>query len=197
MRRRTRGRDFGAEDLRFPRDAMYSAMSSIPSGGPPGGTHTQELWYSLRGIDARLESVLSTDKCLCDACCARSQPLILLFLFSYFGLKNYHLSPGTPSLEFWFFVLFFPLNWAVKLENFRLNLRMNSLVVPYWAQKRARVAKKHPILWRIVRRSRRTLSFKFSCTFICFSFVHSIWTVVFGTSHKRCLENTKLIIPVI
>ena len=68
---------------------MYSAMSSIPSGGPPGGTHTQELWYSLRGIDARLESVLSTDKCLCDACCARSQPLILLFLFSYFGLKNF------------------------------------------------------------------------------------------------------------
>ena len=71
------------------RDTMYSAMSSIPSGGPPGGTHTQELWYSLRGIDARLESVLSTDKCLCDACCARSQPLILLFLFSYFGLKNF------------------------------------------------------------------------------------------------------------
>ena len=71
------------------RDTMYSAMSGIPSGGPPGGTHTQELWYSLRGIDARLESVLSTDKCLCDACCARSQPLILLFLFSYFGLKNF------------------------------------------------------------------------------------------------------------
>ena len=71
------------------RDTMYSAMSSIPSGGPPGGTHTQELWYSLRGIDARLESVLSTYKCLCDACCARSQPLILLFLFSYFGLKNF------------------------------------------------------------------------------------------------------------
>ena len=44
------------------------------------------------------------------------------------------------------FALFFPLNWAVKLENFRLNLRMNSLVVPYWAQKRARVAKKRPIL---------------------------------------------------
>jgi len=38
---------------------------SIPSGGPPGGTHTQELWYSLRGIDADLESVLSTDKCSC------------------------------------------------------------------------------------------------------------------------------------
>ena len=70
-------------------DTVYSAMSSIPSGGPPGGTHTQELWYSLRGTDARLESVLSTDECLCDACCARSQPLILLFLFSYFGLKNF------------------------------------------------------------------------------------------------------------
>ena len=51
--------------------AMYSATSSIPSGGPPGGTHTQELWYSLRGIDADLESVLSTDKCPCDACCSR------------------------------------------------------------------------------------------------------------------------------
>jgi hypothetical protein len=53
------------------RHTMYSAMSSIPSGGPPGGTHTQELWYSLRGIDADLESVLSTDKCPCDACCSR------------------------------------------------------------------------------------------------------------------------------
>ncbi len=85
---------------------MYSAMSSIPSGGPPGGTHTQELWYSLRGIDARLESVLSTYKCLCDACCARSQPLILLFLFSYFGLKNCltaktdFLRPENMSLKF-------------------------------------------------------------------------------------------------
>ena len=70
------------------RDTMYSAMSSIPSGGPPGETHTQELWYSLRGIDARLESVLSTCKCLCDACCARSQPLILFFFFSScFGAK--------------------------------------------------------------------------------------------------------------
>jgi len=43
-------------------------MSSIPSGGPPGGTHTQELWYSLRGIDARLQSVSSADKCPCHAC---------------------------------------------------------------------------------------------------------------------------------
>ena len=65
-------------------------------------------------------------------------------VFSFFATM--FVSPGTPSLEFWFFVLFFPLNWAVKLENFRLNLRMNSLVVPYWAQKRARVAKKRPIL---------------------------------------------------
>jgi len=53
------------------RHTMYSAMSSIPSGGPPGGTHTQELWYSLRGIDAELQSVLSADKCPCDACCVR------------------------------------------------------------------------------------------------------------------------------
>ena len=64
---------------------MYSAMSSIPSGGPPGGTHTQELWYSLRGIDARLESVLSTDKCLCDACCARfsSTPNFVVFVLVF------------------------------------------------------------------------------------------------------------------
>ena len=78
----------GGVSQKATRDTMYSAMSSIPSGGPPGGTHTQELWYSLRGIDARLESVLSTDKCLCDACCARSQPLILFFFFSScFGAK--------------------------------------------------------------------------------------------------------------
>ena len=50
---------------------MYSAISSIPSGGPPGGTHTQELWYSLRGIDVGLQSVLSADKCPCGACCVR------------------------------------------------------------------------------------------------------------------------------
>ena len=66
---------------------MYSAMSSIPLGGFPGGTHTQELWYSLRGTDARLESVLSTDKCLCDACCARFSTPNFVVLFSYFGLK--------------------------------------------------------------------------------------------------------------
>ena len=36
-----------------------------------GYAHTQELWYSLRGIDAGLQSVLSADKCPCDACCAR------------------------------------------------------------------------------------------------------------------------------
>jgi len=67
---------------------MYSAMSSIPSGGPPGGTHTQELWYSLRGIDARLESVLSTDKCLCDACCARfSTPNFVDFVLVFWTQK--------------------------------------------------------------------------------------------------------------
>ena len=53
------------------RHTMYSATSSIPSGGPPGGTHTQELWYSLRGTDVGLQSVLSADKCLCGACCVR------------------------------------------------------------------------------------------------------------------------------
>ena len=66
---------------------MYSAMSSIPSGGPPGNTHTKELRHSLRGTDARLESVLSTDKCLCDACCARfSTPY-----FSFFFIENINL----------------------------------------------------------------------------------------------------------
>ena len=69
-------------------DTMYSAMSSIPSGGPPGGAHTQELWYSLRGIDARLESVLSTDKCLCDARCARfSTPNFVVFVLVFWTEK--------------------------------------------------------------------------------------------------------------
>ena len=60
-------------------------------------------------------------------------------------------SPGTPSsskgVSFWFFVffLFFPFKLGGKLETFRLNLRLNSLVVPCWVQKRARVAKKRPI----------------------------------------------------
>ena len=63
---------------------MYSAMSSIPLGGSPGRAHTQELWYSLRGTDARLESVLSTDKCLCDACCARfSTPNFVVFVLVF------------------------------------------------------------------------------------------------------------------
>jgi len=70
---------------------MYSAMSSIPSGGPPGGAHTQELWYSLRGIDARLESVLSTDKCLCDACCARfSTPNVVVFVLVFWTEKLFY-----------------------------------------------------------------------------------------------------------
>ena len=63
---------------------MYSATSSIPSGGPTENTHTKELRYSLRGIDARLESVLSTDKCLCDACCARfSTPNFVVFVLVF------------------------------------------------------------------------------------------------------------------
>ena len=66
------------------RDTTYSAMSGIPSGGPPGNTHTKELRHSLRGIDARLESVLSTDKCLCDACCARfSTPNFVVFVLVF------------------------------------------------------------------------------------------------------------------
>ena len=63
---------------------MYSAMSSIPLGGSPGRTRTHELWYSLRGTDARLESVLSTDECLCDACCARfSTPNFVVFVLVF------------------------------------------------------------------------------------------------------------------
>ena len=69
---------------------MYSAMSSIPSGRPPGRTHTQELRYSLRGTDARLESVLSTDKCLCDACCARfSTPNFVVFVLVFWTDENF------------------------------------------------------------------------------------------------------------
>ena len=70
------------------RDATYSALSGIPSGVPPGNTRTKELRHSLRGpTDARLESVLSTDECLCDACCARFSTPHFVVLFSYFGLK--------------------------------------------------------------------------------------------------------------
>ena len=70
------------------RDTMYSATSSISSGGPAGRTRTQELWYSLRGTDARSESVLSTDKCLCDACCARfSTPNFVVFVLVFWTEK--------------------------------------------------------------------------------------------------------------
>ena len=90
---------------------MYSAMSSIPSGGPPGGTHTQELWYSLRGIDADLESVLSTDKCSCDACCSRFSTPIFVPFFSYFvpqkifsANTNFfrRKNPCRKKFSFWF-----------------------------------------------------------------------------------------------
>ena len=40
-------------------------------------------------------------------------------------------SHRAPKFFFDFFFVFALVNWAVKLENFRLNLRMNSLVVPY------------------------------------------------------------------
>jgi len=80
-------KNFGPENkkrTKTTRHTKYSAMSSIPSGGPPGGTHTQELWYSLRGIDAELQSVSCKDKCPCDACCARVSTPIFVPLFSYF-----------------------------------------------------------------------------------------------------------------
>ena len=82
---------------------MYSAMSSIPLGGSPGGTHTQELWYSLRGTDARLESVLSTDKCLCDACCARFSPpnfvVFVLVFWTEFFFCTYGLAPFSTDVS--------------------------------------------------------------------------------------------------
>ena len=71
------------------RHTMYFSMSSIPSGGPPGVTHTQELWYSLRGIDAELQSVSSKDKCPCDACCSRFSTPIFVPFFSYFVPQNF------------------------------------------------------------------------------------------------------------
>ena len=93
------------------RHTMYSSMSSIPSGGPPGGTHTQELWYSLRGIDAGLQSVLSADKCPCDACCVR--------VSKYYFAPEYW-QKQTP-------------NFSAKLKIFRRKdpWRKKNLVVTY------------------------------------------------------------------
>ena len=65
-------------------------------------------------------------------------------------IEGARISPGTPSSEFRILFLFFV---SFLNKTGRLNLRMNSLVVHYWAQKCARVAKKRPILWRIIRRS--------------------------------------------
>ena len=75
------------------RDTTCSALSSIPSGGPPGNTHAHKRAASFPAaghLDARLEeSVLSTDECLCDACCARfSSTPNFVVLFSYFGLTE-------------------------------------------------------------------------------------------------------------
>ena len=62
----------------------------FPPGALPGRhthAHARAASFPARHLDARLESVLSTQiKCLCDACCARfsSTQLILLFLFAYF-----------------------------------------------------------------------------------------------------------------
>ena len=82
-------------------------------------------------------------KCFCTRYWTPQKQYCIFFVFlakGFSGVEKY-----VVGLRY-NFALFFPLNWAVKLENFRLNLRMNSLVVPYWAQKRARVAKKRPIL---------------------------------------------------
>ena len=64
---------------------------------PPGalpGTHTRAhkraaSFPAAGHLDARLESVLRTDECLCDACCARfSSTPNFVVLFSYFGLTE-------------------------------------------------------------------------------------------------------------
>ena len=105
---------------------MYSAISSIPSGGPPGGTHTQELWYSLRGIDVGLQSVLSADKCPCGACCVRvsryyfapeystlyHQSLIFRRRCKFFGEKTH--------VAFFFFLL-------VTFSWFRIHLKKEKI----------------------------------------------------------------------
>ena len=64
-------------------------LYSIPSGGPPVGTHTQELWYSLRGTDAGLQSVSSKYQRPCDACRARFSTPIFVASFSYFVPQNF------------------------------------------------------------------------------------------------------------
>ena len=102
------------------RDTTYSAMSGIPSGGPPGNTHTKELRHSLRGTDARLESVLNTDKCLCDACCARfSSTPNFVVLFSYFGLKIFF-RPKQIFLR--------PKNTCRNTNNMNTNIFLNRTI---------------------------------------------------------------------
>ena len=107
-----------------------------------------------------------------------------------------HVSPGMPSLEFWFFFCFFPLNWAVKLETFRLNLRLNSLVVPYWAQKRARVAKKRPILCNMTVWFSSGSFFKRISVFAYYFSAHSEsrewWTWYFENWKKARLTEYKI-----
>ena len=103
---------------------------------------------------------------------------------------------GRPVFRILFFFCFFPLNWAVKLENFRLNLRMNSLVVPYWAQKRARVAKKRPILCNMTVWFSSGSFFKRISVFAYYFSAHSEsrewWTWYFENWKKARLQEYKI-----
>ena len=78
---------------------------------PPGalpGTHTRAhkraaSFPAAGHLDARLESVLRTDECLCDACCARfSSTPNFVVLCSYFGLTENIFSAKTH----FFYLLF-------------------------------------------------------------------------------------------
>jgi len=62
----------------------------FPPGALRGGTHTQELRFSLRSIDTGLELVLSVDKCPCDVCYARvSAPIFYSSFVLYFVPQNF------------------------------------------------------------------------------------------------------------
>ena len=94
------------------------------------------------------------------------------------------------------FFLFFPLNWAVELETGRLNLRLDSLVVPYWTQKRARVAKKRPILCNMTVWFSSGSFFKRISVFAYYFSAHSEsrewWTWYFENWKKARLTEYKI-----
>ena len=100
--------------------------------------------------------------------------------------------PWDAQLKGKKFFFFFALNWVFKPWQFCSNRGRFCNGVWVRAEERARIDTNGPILWRIVCRVCRWSFFWFLCTFMYFSLAHLIWTVVFGTSEKRCLKNTKL-----